>query len=120
VVQIIRIMLCIETSTEVCSAVLADTSGVLIEKVCYEPQNHAVVLPLFLYEILTFAHQNNKKPNAVAVSAGPGSYTGLRIGTASAKGICFALDIPLIAIDTLKIMSIEAKKKKSKTHYSVQ
>jgi tRNA threonylcarbamoyladenosine biosynthesis protein TsaB len=103
-------MLCIETSTEVCSALLADKSGILIEKACYEPQNHAVMLPLFLQEILGFARKNGKMPNAVAVSGGPGSYTGLRIGAVSAKGICFALDIPLIAVDTLKVIAIEAKK----------
>lgn len=104
------IILNIETSTTVCSALLADGDRVLMERVCREPQNHARLLPVFLQEIITFARENGVMPQAVAVSAGPGSYTGLRIGVSSAKGVCYALNIPLIAIDTLEIIAVQAIK----------
>ena len=104
------IILNIETSTNVCSALLADGDRVLMERVCREPQNHARLLPVFLQEIITFARENGVMPQAVAVSAGPGSYTGLRIGVSSAKGVCYALNIPLIAIDTLEIIAVQAIK----------
>ncbi len=100
----------IETSTNVCSALLADGDRILMERVCHEPQNHARLLPVFLQEIITFARENGAMPQAVAVSAGPGSYTGLRIGVSSAKGVCYALNIPLIAIDTLEIIAVQAIK----------
>ena len=100
----------IETSTEICSALLSCEGEVLIEKVCLKPQSHATKLPLFLQEIIDFARKNSVMPNAVAVSAGPGSYTGLRIGISSAKGLCYGLDIPLIAIDTLKVIVNAARK----------
>jgi len=100
----------IETTTEVCSAILSRGGESLIEKVCLEPQSHAKKLPVFLQEIVDFARKNDVMPQAVAVSAGPGSYTGLRIGISSAKGLCYGLEIPLIAIDTLKIIANAAKK----------
>jgi tRNA threonylcarbamoyladenosine biosynthesis protein TsaB len=68
------------------------------------------MLPVFLQEILDFARKNDKMPDAVAVSAGPGSYTGLRIGVSSAKGVCYGLNIPLISVDTMAIIAAEAKK----------
>ncbi|MDR3328229.1 MAG: tRNA (adenosine(37)-N6)-threonylcarbamoyltransferase complex dimerization subunit type 1 TsaB [Prevotellaceae bacterium] len=105
------VVLCIETSTEVCSASLFEGFEAVVEKNCYQPLSHAVMLPQFLQEIFDFARKNQKLPTAVAVSGGPGSYTGLRIGVSSAKGICFALNIPLIALDTLMIIATEAKKK---------
>ena len=104
------IILHIETTTEVCSALLSCRGEVLIEKICLQPQSHAVKLPVFLQEIINFARKNNLMPNAVSVSAGPGSYTGLRIGISSAKGLCYGLEIPLIAVDTLKIIANAAKK----------
>ena len=104
------IILNMETSTNVGSALLADGGRVLMERVCREPQNHARLLPVFLQEIITFARENGAMPQAVAVSAGPGSYTGLRIGVSSAKGVCYALNIPLIAIDTLEIIAVQAIK----------
>ena len=100
----------IETTTEICSALLSCNGEMLIEKVCLKPQSHASKLPVFLQEIIDFARQNNQMPNAVAVSAGPGSYTGLRIGISSAKGLCYGFGIPLIALDTLKVIANAAKK----------
>ena len=104
------IILHIETTTEVCSALLSSAGEILIEKVCLQPQSHATKLPVFLQEIIDFARKNDVMPNAVAVSAGPGSYTGLRIGVSSAKGVCYGLEIPLIAVDTLKVIANAAKK----------
>jgi tRNA threonylcarbamoyladenosine biosynthesis protein TsaB len=104
------IILHIETSTEVCSALLSSSDRILVEKICFTPQSHAAELPVFLQEILDFARKNAFMPQAVAVSAGPGSYTGLRIGVSSAKGICYGLNIPLLAVDTLKIIAKAAKK----------
>jgi tRNA threonylcarbamoyladenosine biosynthesis protein TsaB len=100
----------IETASEVCSAALSENSAVLVEKICKKTQSHAIKLPVFLQEIITFADENFKMPDAVAVSAGPGSYTGLRIGVSSAKGLCYGLNIPLISIDTLQLIAAEAQK----------
>lgn len=106
------VILSIETSTTVCSATLArNDNEIAIDKVCYEPQNHASKLPVFLEEIINFARRNDMMPDAVAVSAGPGSYTGLRIGVSSAKGLCYALGVPLIAVDTLQTIVVEAIKR---------
>jgi tRNA threonylcarbamoyladenosine biosynthesis protein TsaB len=99
------VILIIETSTEVCSVALT-VDGVLIDlKESKEGQNHARLVTVFAEELLS---RNNIKPDelsAVAVSKGPGSYTGLRIGVSTAKGICFARRIPLIAIGTLEAMT---------------
>ena len=106
------VILSIETSTTVCSATLArNDNEIAVDKVCYEPQNHASKLPVFLEEIINFARRNDIMPDAVAVSAGPGSYTGLRIGVSSAKGLCYALGVPLIAVDTLQTIVVEAIKR---------
>ena len=98
-------ILVIETSTEVCSIALTidGTQTDLIES--REGQNHARLVTVFADSLL---RRNNIKPEelvAVAVSKGPGSYTGLRIGVSTAKGICFARHIPLIAIGTLEAMT---------------
>lgn len=95
----------IETSTEVCSTVLSQNGECLLELIHSEGMSHAVNLQLFIQETLDFVKSNDLKLDAVAVSSGPGSYTGLRIGVSSAKGLCFGAGIPLIAVDTLKIMA---------------
>jgi tRNA threonylcarbamoyladenosine biosynthesis protein TsaB len=97
------ITLNIETSTNVCSAAVTEGKNV----VCSfrsDNGNHAHDLPLFIDEILSVLREKGKTLDAVSVSAGPGSYTGLRIGVATAKGLCYGLDIPLIAIDTLQVL----------------
>ena len=98
----------IETSTTVCSAALVDAEQCLLSLVDTEGQNHARQLPLFIDELLSYARQHQVKIDAVALSQGPGSYTGLRIGTAMAKGLCYGMRIPLLAIDTLQIMALAA------------
>ena len=98
-------ILIIETSTEVCSVALSVNGDLIDLTESKEGQNHARLVTVFAEELL---HRNNIKPSellAVAVSKGPGSYTGLRIGVSTAKGICFALRIPLIAIGTLEAMT---------------
>lgn len=95
----------IETSNINCSVAISDGDKLLsvVEKT--EANIHASKITLFIEEACKQANIQMVDINAVAVSKGPGSYTGLRIGVSTAKGICYALDIPLIAIDTLKILS---------------
>lgn len=95
----------IETSTAVCSAALLHDAGCVKSFVDFESQQHARHLPLFVEQLLDEARKQDIKIDAVALSQGPGSYTGLRIGTATAKGLCYGLNVPLIAIDTLQLMA---------------
>ncbi|OQX80152.1 MAG: tRNA (adenosine(37)-N6)-threonylcarbamoyltransferase complex dimerization subunit type 1 TsaB [Bacteroidetes bacterium 4484_276] len=96
----------IETATQICSVALSENNRVIATRSSDEKNAHSRVLTVFIKEILK---QNNFKPedlDALAVSMGPGSYTGLRIGVSTAKGLCFAIDKPLIAIGTLQAMAI--------------
>lgn len=95
----------IETSTLVCSVALSGDTEMKCHFENYEGPSHASVLGVFVQKAVDFVREKGMKLDAVAVSAGPGSYTGLRIGVSEAKGLCFGLDIPLIALDTLKIMA---------------
>ncbi len=104
------VILHIETSTNVCSIALSDNEQCIFKKEDFQGMNHAALLSLFIEEALTFSKNNNLKLDAVAVSGGPGSYTGLRIGVSTAKGLCYGLGIPLITVDTLKIMAFAATK----------
>lgn len=102
------IILNLETSTNVCSVSLSENDQLIFKKADFNGMNHAALLSLFIQEGLDLLKKDNKKPNAVAVSAGPGSYTGLRIGVSTAKGLCYGFDIPLIAINTLELMAYGA------------
>ena len=113
------IILNIETSTNVCSIALSENGNCIFGKVNTDGLNHAKLLSLFIDEALTILKERNKKLDAVAVSAGPGSYTGLRIGVSTAKGLCYGFGIPLISVSTLEIMSIAAKKVLKETQNSV-
>lgn len=95
----------IETATEVCSVVLSKEGSILFEKINVEGRSHANLLGVFVDEAMQFSRSNNLKIDAVAVSCGPGSYTGLRIGVSEAKGLCYGLRIPLIAVRTLEVMA---------------
>ena len=95
----------IETSTKQCSVALAHKGKLLTSRVLNsESFSHNEKLHLFISEILEEANLKPKQLDAISVSKGPGSYTGLRIGVAAAKGFCFALDIPLIALNSLEIL----------------
>ena len=76
----------------------------------YEGSNHARLLPLYIDELLQYARENGLTIDAVALSEGPGSYTGLRIGTSTAKGLCYGLNVPLIPVPTLDVLCEAAKR----------
>ncbi len=99
------VILNIETSTTVCSAALTAEGMILTHYEDFEGRNHAALLSGYVKGCLDFLAEKELKLDAVAVSIGPGSYTGLRIGLSEAKGLAYALDIPLIAISTLKLMA---------------
>ena len=98
-------ILCIETSTAVCSVALVDKGDVIAVRESLDGQNHAEKITVFIDEMMKEARISYKELDAVAVSMGPESYTGLRIGVSTAKGFCYALDRPLIAVDTLAAMA---------------
>lgn len=95
------ILLLIETATEICSVALSKNGELLALQETDESYAHASQLTLLIERCLTEAGINMEALDAVAVSAGPGSYTGLRIGVSTAKGICYALNKPLIGVNTL-------------------
>lgn len=95
----------IETSTTVCSACLGVDGEIVANKEDYKGQNHSVVLGGYVKELLDEVRAKGLKLDAVAVSCGPGSYTGLRIGVSTAKGLCYGADAKLIAVNTLKAMA---------------
>lgn len=99
------LILNIETSTEVCSVSISGDGKKLFQKESTEGLNHSEYLTVFIEELFQENNLRVKDLDAVAVSKGPGSYTGLRIGVSVAKGLCYALNIPLIAISTLESMA---------------
>ena len=96
----------IETSTDVCSVAISDNGQVLFNKEDHSGPNHAVKLGVYVDEALSFIDAHGIPLEAVAVSCGPGSYTGLRIGVSMAKGICYGRDVKLISIPTLELMAV--------------
>ena len=95
----------IETSTSVCSVALSKDDGLIACIEITEGFSHAEKLTLIIQEIIEGSNITLKDLSAIAVSAGPGSYTGLRIGASTAKGLCYALEIPLIAISSLQVLA---------------
>ena len=104
------IILNIETSTNVCSVALSEGADCLFNISNADGMNHAAMLSVFINEALQVLKPQSKTLDAVAVSSGPGSYTGLRIGISTAKGLFYGYDIPLIAVNTLEIMTVSALK----------
>ena len=96
----------IETSTNVCSVAVSEDGKVIFDKADRTGNNHAEALGSFVDEAMSFADSHAIPLDAVAVSSGPGSYTGLRIGVSMAKGVCYALNLPLLSVPTLELMCV--------------
>ena len=100
------LILNLETATKNCSVSVAeDGVTVSLKEFAGEGYAHAEKLHVFIEEVLADAGKTFADLDAIAVSMGPGSYTGLRIGVSAAKGLCYALNVPLIAIDTLELLA---------------
>jgi tRNA threonylcarbamoyladenosine biosynthesis protein TsaB len=97
-------ILMIETSTQACSVALSEDFSIVFHKESFEGPNHASILGVYVQEAMQYAREHELTIDAVAVSSGPGSYTGLRIGVSEAKGLCFGLKKPLISVSTLQAM----------------
>ncbi len=95
----------IETATTNCSVALSQNGKTIAVKEVNDGYSHAENIHVFIKNILAENELEFSDLSAIAVSKGPGSFTGLRIGVSSAKGLCFALDIPLISIDTLQVLA---------------
>lgn len=96
----------LETATKVCSVALSkDGELMALKEIAEENYSHAENITLFIEDVLKQAEISIKNINAVSVSSGPGSYTGLRIGVSTAKGLCYPLNIPLISVDSLLALS---------------
>lgn len=101
-------LLHIESTSTVCSVAISKDAELLSLKELNNGYTHAENLHVFIDQVLRESNIKATELNAVSVSSGPGSYTGLRIGFSAAKGLAFALNIPLITIDTLKVLSMNA------------
>ncbi len=97
-------IICLETATSVCSVALCNSSGVIAVRESNEDKSHATLLTLFIEELLKESNIKATDLEAIAVSKGPGSFTGLRIGVSVAKGIAYGASIPLIGIETTLAM----------------
>lgn len=111
------LILNIETATKICSVAIGHDGEVLTEAEANTLQSHAAQLTCLIETCLKTAQLRLKELDAIAVSNGPGSYTGLRIGFSVAKGICYALDKPLITVDTLSALAWLTRKRVKKTGY---
>jgi tRNA threonylcarbamoyladenosine biosynthesis protein TsaB len=98
-------ILMIESATKVCSVALLKGEEIFLNEESSENFSHAEKLTVFVENVLKEAHLKPTDLDAVAVSSGPGSYTGLRIGVSLAKGLCYSLNIPLISVDTLQYLA---------------
>lgn len=99
-------ILSIDTSTDVCSVAVSQDGACIFQLEDLQGMNHAERIGPFVDEAMSFADSHAIPLDAVAVSSGPGSYTGLRIGVSMAKGICYALNLRLIAIPTLELIAV--------------
>ena len=101
-------LLLIESSNEICSVALSQEKSIIQEKYINKPNSHSVYLAPFVNEVLNNATMSINELDGVVISDGPGSYTGLRIGSSLAKGICLGAGIPLMVVSTLKGMAKKA------------
>jgi tRNA threonylcarbamoyladenosine biosynthesis protein TsaB len=102
-------ILMIETSTECCSVALSESGRILASRIDETPRMQSSMLAPYIVEVLEEAGLRAADLDAVAVSEGPGSYTGLRVGVSTAKGICFGAGLPLIGVDTLQLLACQAE-----------
>jgi len=109
----LALILCLETSTDVCSTALHENGALVSHQVHKVEKSHSALLPEIVLEICEEAKTTLQAVDAVAVSEGPGSYTGLRIGVSTAKGFAYTLEIPMIAIPTMDVI-LEAVRGKFK------
>jgi tRNA threonylcarbamoyladenosine biosynthesis protein TsaB len=112
-------ILSIETSTEVCSVAIHEDDCLLSYAESRRQKSHSSLLLSMIDQVLSNAKITKNELSAIAVSKGPGSYTGLRIGTSTAKGLCYAFEIPLMGIDTLEAMAEEASEHLSEPSYII-
>ncbi len=98
----------IETSTAVCSVALSSEGQIVDHHENYDGPNHATLLSQMIDNVLNTAKRKDMRLDAIAVSIGPGSYTGLRIGLSEAKGLAMGLDLPLIGVNTLQLLTVTA------------
>lgn len=107
------LLLSLETSTQCCSAALHNDGVLVASKITETPRSAASQLAVMIEEVFHLAGIKAQELNGVIVAAGPGSYTGLRIGVATAKGLCYALNIPVVSVNTLELMSFQFLSTKS-------
>lgn len=96
----------IETSTDICSVAISEDGQCIYKEEYRTGHNHNELLGTFVDNALSFADSHAIPVDAVAVSMGPGSYTGLRIGTSMAKGVCYGFNIPLLSVPTLELLAV--------------
>lgn len=104
-------ILCLETATPTCSVAITDGVATLAHRECKGQNAHSERITIFIKEVMDEVGIDYSQLNAVAVSKGPGSYTGLRIGVSTAKGVCYAAGLPLMAVDTLHAMAYGIRQK---------
>lgn len=108
-------LLFIDTSSKNCSTLIAENEQILAQRFEADTRSHAQLLPVFIQELFTETGMEPSELDAIVVSAGPGSYTGVRIGMSLAKGMCYTLDLPLIALDSLICLGEAMIKEEAKT-----
>ena len=103
------LLLSLETSTQACSAAVHKDGVLLASREIQTPRSAAAQLAVIVHEVVSEAKFKMADLQGIVVASGPGSYTGLRIGVATAKGLCYALNIPLISVNTLQLMAYQGK-----------
>ncbi len=109
------LILNIETATDICSICISNKDEILVIKEAVKEYSHTSEITILIERCCSETGVSLKQLDAVAISKGPGSYTSLRVGASTAKGICYALDKPMIAIDTLQSIALASRKKEKKT-----
>lgn len=104
------LLLSIETSTTVCSVAVHQDGRLLANQSLHLNQSHSSLLTPIIESLIKYAGFKPSELSGIIISKGPGSYTGLRIGTSTAKGLCYAFDIPLISVNTLEAMALQIQK----------